>query len=68
MLQAEVNAVDARLDGAPDAAQVASYFLVVTAAGADRWGRYRDLLVPTADSWLFARRRITFDPRDPGSA
>jgi hypothetical protein len=49
----------------PRSAQAASYFLVVIGSGPDRWGRYRDRLVPWEGTWLFARRRVTFDGRGP---
>ena len=48
------------IDG-PDAARGASYFFVVTARGPDHWGRYRDVLIPVGDRWLFAHRRIGVD-------
>jgi hypothetical protein len=40
---------------------VSSYFAVHTDIGLDHWGRYRDVLVPVEDRWLFARRRISVD-------
>jgi hypothetical protein len=39
----------------------AAYFLVVTRNGPDHWGRYRDVLVPAGDEWLFQHRRVTID-------
>ena len=51
----------------PDEARATSYFLAVTAAGPDHWGRYRDRLVRVDDRWLFARRAATVDGWAPGS-
>lgn len=50
-----------------DRAEVSSYFAVRTDVGLDHWGRYRDVLVPGADRWLFASRRIKVDGFAPGS-
>ncbi len=52
---------------APDRAEAVSYFLAITAAGPDHWGRYRDDLVPTGDRWLFRRRRVRRDGYAPSS-
>lgn len=46
---------------APDRAQVVSYFAVFTDVGVDHWGRYRDVLVPHAERWIFASRKIRVD-------
>lgn len=46
---------------APDAIETASYFQVLTDAGLDHWGRYRDRLVPADGGWLFAQRQILAD-------
>jgi hypothetical protein len=51
----------------PERIEAAAYFLVVTAFGPDHWGRYRDVLEPDGDSWLFAHRRVTVDAKAPGS-
>jgi uncharacterized protein (TIGR02246 family) len=52
-----------------DSATVRSYFVVLTAAGPDHWGRYRDQVVETAPGgrWLFAERVVTVDGHVPGS-
>jgi len=47
-------------------ATASSHFLVVTDAGVDHWGRYRDRLVPDGDRWLFAHRFVRTDGRTPG--
>lgn len=44
-----------------DRVEVSSYFLALTNIGVDHWGRYRDVLVPVADRWLFASRQATAD-------
>lgn len=44
-----------------DRVEVDSYFLAVTNIGVDHWGRYRDVLVPAGERWLFASRRATAD-------
>jgi SnoaL-like protein len=44
-----------------DRVEVSSYFLAVTNIGVDHWGRYRDVLVPVGDRWLFASREATAD-------
>ena len=51
----------------PKRIETSSYFAVHTPIGLDHWGRYRDDLVPVADTWLFARRRIATDGFAPGS-
>lgn len=38
-----------------------SYFAVLTPSGLDHWGRYRDVLVPVGDRWLFQHRKATVD-------
>jgi len=48
------------------AARARCYFLVVSAAGLDHWGRYRDDLVPGGERWLLARREVRTDGRVPG--
>lgn len=40
---------------------VSSYFLVLTDIGVDHWGRYRDVLIPVDDRWLFASREAIVD-------
>ncbi len=52
---------------APDRVEVSSYFAVHTDVGLDHWGRYRDVLVPIDDRWLFAHRRIRVDGFAPDS-
>jgi hypothetical protein len=52
----------------PEQARIASYFAVLTPAGLDHWGRYRDELVPVGVRWLFRHRRVTVDAAAPGSA
>jgi hypothetical protein len=50
-------------------AHATSYFTVMTGAGVDHWGRYRDRLVPDpdgSDRWLFAHRLVRTDGRTPG--
>ena len=44
-----------------DRVEVSSYFLALTNIGVDHWGRYRDVLVPVDDRWLFASRQATAD-------
>jgi hypothetical protein len=44
-----------------DEAQVSSYFTVVTHAGLDHCGRYRDTLVPDGDTWLIKHRKVSTD-------
>jgi hypothetical protein len=50
-----------------DRVEVSSYFLAVTNIGVDHWGRYRDVLVPVGDRWLFASREATADGFSPDS-
>lgn len=52
---------------AADRIEVSSYFAVHTDVGLDHWGRYRDVLVPVADAWLFAHRKISVDGFADGS-
>jgi len=50
-----------------DEARATSYFLAVTAAGPDHWGRYRDRLIRVGDRWRFAERTATVEGHAPGS-
>lgn len=50
-----------------DRVEVSSYFAVYTDVGLDHWGRYRDVLVPAGDRWVFERRRISVDGFSVGS-
>ena len=52
---------------APDQAQVASYFTVITNIGLDHCGRYRDTLVPVGDTWLISHRKVSTDWAAPES-
>jgi hypothetical protein len=45
----------------PDEARVSSYFTVVTHIGLDHFGRYRDILVPDAGTWLIKHRKVSTD-------
>ncbi|OBF64907.1 hypothetical protein A5753_10260 [Mycobacterium sp. 852002-51971_SCH5477799-a] len=53
---------------APDQARVDSYFTVVTHIGLDHCGRYRDILVPEADTWLIKHRKVSTDWAAPDSS
>ncbi|WP_374159599.1 nuclear transport factor 2 family protein [Mycobacterium sp. G7A2] len=44
-----------------DRVEASSYFSVYTDIGLDHWGRYRDVLVPVQQRWLFSSRRIAVD-------
>lgn len=46
---------------ARDRVEVGSYFLALTNIGVDHWGRYRDVLIPVDDRWLFATREAIAD-------
>jgi uncharacterized protein (TIGR02246 family) len=50
-----------------DRAETTAYFLVLTPAGPDHWGRYRDVLVRRDDRWLFEHRLAAVDAGVPGS-
>jgi hypothetical protein len=54
-------------DYTPERANAVSYFLVLTDTGVDHWGRYRDVLVPRGDRWLFAHRVVRVDAHVPDS-
>jgi hypothetical protein len=45
----------------PTTARATSYFTVMTGAGVDHWGRYRDDMVRVGDQWLFAHRLVRTD-------
>lgn len=47
-------------------ASAASYFLALTDAGPDHWGRYADRFVRTEGGWRFAHRRVIHEGRHPG--
>ncbi len=49
-----------------DTARAASYFSVVTGAGLDHWGRYRDDFARAGDRWVFAHRVVRTDGVTPG--
>ncbi|MDT3443438.1 MULTISPECIES: nuclear transport factor 2 family protein [unclassified Pseudofrankia] len=51
----------------PDRITTSAYFAVLTVAGLDHWGRYRDVLVPVEGRWLFAHRLVRTDAHAPGS-
>jgi uncharacterized protein (TIGR02246 family) len=61
-----VSSLRVDFEGRTDA-RASSYFLAITAAGPDHWGRYRDRVVLVADRWLFARRAATVDGWASGS-
>ena len=46
---------------ARDRVEVCSYFAVHTDVGLDHWGRYRDVLVPFKERWVFGHRKISVD-------
>lgn len=50
----------------PTAASSSAYFTVMTGAGVDHWGTYRDTYVADDDRWLFAERKVRTDGRTPG--
>ncbi|MEZ0341316.1 nuclear transport factor 2 family protein [Mycobacterium sp. pV006] len=52
---------------AADRIEVSSYFAVYTDVGLDHWGRYRDVLVPVGQAWLFAHRKVSVDGFADGS-
>jgi|GEM_PF-297549 len=51
----------------PERIATSAYFAVLTAAGLDHWGRYRDVLVPAEGRWLFAHRLVRIDAYTPTS-
>ena len=54
----------------PERVESTAYFCVVTRSGehlgVDHWGRYRDVLVPEGDRWVFAHRLVALDAAVPG--
>jgi ketosteroid isomerase-like protein len=51
----------------PTEATAASYFTVMTGAGVDHWGRYKDAFAPESDGrWLFVHRLVRTDGRTAG--
>ena len=54
-------------DIAPAGAHAVAYFAVFTASGPDRWGRYRDHLVPDGGRWLLHHRTVRVDSAIEGS-
>jgi uncharacterized protein (TIGR02246 family) len=51
----------------PTEATATSYFTVMTGAGVDHWGRYKDAFAPASDGrWLFVHRLVRTDGRTPG--
>ena len=50
----------------PDVASGFAYFTVMTGAGVDHWGRYRDQFVLENDRWVFSHRRVDTDGVTPG--
>lgn len=51
----------------PQCAQVSSYFTVFTEVGLDHYGRYRDVSVPSDDTWLIQSRFVSTDWSAPNS-
>jgi hypothetical protein len=51
----------------PDAADVFTYFMVMTPLGLDHTGRYVDRFVRSGERWLIAHRRVTLDWAAAGS-
>jgi ketosteroid isomerase-like protein len=51
----------------PDRAETTAYFMVLTPAGPDHWGRYRDRWVREGDRWRFAHRLAAVDAGVAGS-
>jgi SnoaL-like protein len=47
-------------------ARAASYFTVMTGAGVDHWGTYRDEFVPHEGRWRFKLRTVRTDGVTPG--
>ena len=47
--------------------EASSYFVVFTEVGVDHWGRYRDVLIPDGERWLFASRKVKVDGFAPVS-
>ena len=47
--------------------RTAAYFAVITNAGLDHWGRYRDVLVPAEGRWLISHRVVRTDAMVPDS-
>jgi hypothetical protein len=50
-----------------DRVETTSSFAVFTDVGVDHWGRYRDLLIPISERWLFSSRKISVDGFSPES-
>jgi uncharacterized protein (TIGR02246 family) len=52
----------------PGTARVEAYFLALTEAGPDHWGRYSDRVVAVAEEgWRFAHRRVLHEGHAPAS-
>jgi hypothetical protein len=51
----------------PEQIRTSAYFAVLTGAGLDHWGRYRDVLVPAEGRWLIAHRIVRTDALVPES-
>lgn len=49
----------------PERVESSAYFQVLTQHGPDHWGRYRDVLVPVGERWLFAHRLVAVDAAVP---
>ncbi|MCZ7527957.1 MAG: nuclear transport factor 2 family protein [Acidimicrobiia bacterium] len=45
--------------------RVSSYFFVILNHGVAQWGRYRDVLVPDGDRWVFAHRLVRLEGELP---
>ncbi|GFG83940.1 nuclear transport factor 2 family protein [Mycolicibacter algericus] len=51
----------------PERIETQAYFVVFQVDAADHWGRYRDVLVPVGERWLFSHRLVSVDGKRPGS-
>ncbi|WGY01659.1 nuclear transport factor 2 family protein [Nocardioides sp. QY071] len=59
-LRHHVSSIHIELDGAVQARST-SYFLAITDAGPDHWGRYRDTLRHDGTGWLIHHRRLQLE-------
>lgn len=64
-LRHHLSSINIELTG-PSEARTTAYFLAITDAGPDHWGRYRDTLRNDGSSWQIHHRLLQLEGRTPG--
>lgn len=65
LLRHHLSSINIELVSATEA-RTTAYFLAITDAGPDHWGRYRDTLKHDGQSWHITHRLLQLEGRTPG--